>query len=153
MATTADAVSVWWQVVVCVAIRAGVCVLSEMYARRDMAPAETVTVIKLDYDGRLPRRWLAWVTQVVRYCGARCDGAGLSRSRRGWHGELVVSGWWTPAEVTALQAVLGSDPRRELCNLVRVRALKRMTPAGRRYWGTRWNVLFAEKLQRRRGTT
>lgn len=47
-----------------------------------------------------------------------------------------------PAQMVALQSVLGSDPRREALNLMRVLSLSKMTP---RYWKKRWNLLYRSK--------
>lgn len=64
-----------------------------------------------------------------------------SRSGKGWHIVLDVSPRpRTCMEVAALQAMLGSDPRREACNINRAR----MVDAGRvpSFWRKRWNVLY-----------
>lgn len=47
------------------------------------------------------------------------------------------------AEIVALQAILGSDEKREALNLMRVISMRRnaVTP----YWERRWNILFNGK--------
>ena len=62
-----------------------------------------------------------------------------SPSGSGWHLVLTVSP--TPQsdlEVVALQAILGSDPLREACNLHRANLLQQVSP----FWQERWNVLY-----------
>lgn len=64
-----------------------------------------------------------------------------SGSGKGWH--LIVETKpeiKTPMEVVALQAILGSDPWREACNVQRVRNLDRVPRAWRER--DRWNVLY-----------
>lgn len=60
------------------------------------------------------------------------------RSRTGWHGWAMVSPEPTPTEAVALQAVCGSDPAREACNLARVRAMEAAGP----WWAERFNVFY-----------
>lgn len=62
------------------------------------------------------------------------------RTRRGWH---VVIRWnrkFEPAERVALQAVLGSDVKRETLNLMRV-------IGGRHRGNKRWNILYSHKIR------
>jgi hypothetical protein len=61
------------------------------------------------------------------------------RTARGWHVVIGLSISITPIETVALQAILGSDPRRESLNLMRVL-----------YGGgsdKRWNILYKRKLK------
>lgn len=97
-----------------------------------------VTTIKLDFDTpRCPRllnrvRWvcrmLHWPVVLVEY----------RRTRHGWHVCVTVRRRVTPLQVVAVQAILGSDWRRETFNLVRARRLSRVP----RYWRERFNVLY-----------
>lgn len=66
------------------------------------------------------------------------------RSRRGWHVIVPIDTPLLPAEQVALQAILGSDSRRELLNAMRVIAMRRK--GARRFWRARWNLLYAHKL-------
>lgn len=50
-------------------------------------------------------------------------------------------------EIVALQAVCGSDPFREACNVQRVRNLDRVPE----WWRERWNVLYAPGGRRETG--
>jgi len=75
---------------------------------------------------------LRWVSQV------------RSPSGTGWHLEARVSPAPTRAvEVVALQALLGSDPAREACNLQRAR----LVDSGKisEFWRKRWNVLYSSR--------
>jgi hypothetical protein len=60
---------------------------------------------------------------------------------KGWHIEVQLTpNPRTAMEVTALQAVLGSDSYREACNINRARMVdgKRVPP----WWRKRFNVLY-----------
>lgn len=62
-------------------------------------------------------------------------------TRKGWH---VIIKWdkkMLPAEIVALQSVLGSDRRRETLNLMRV--MSEFGPEG----DARWNILYSGKLK------
>lgn len=62
-----------------------------------------------------------------------------SPSGKGWHVLLSVTpAPASPLEVVALQAILGSDPLREACNLHRANLLQQVPP----FWQDRWNVLY-----------
>lgn len=62
-----------------------------------------------------------------------------SRSGKGWHLAIKVKPTPpNPEAVVALQAILGSDPNRESCNLQRAGVLARMPRWARRSW----NVLY-----------
>lgn len=81
--------------------------------------------------------WLLW--------RAGCALVWLSQEHspggRGWHLELAVEPPpRTAMEVTALQAVLGSDRGREACNINRARLVDRRAVSP--YWRERWNVLY-----------
>lgn len=66
------------------------------------------------------------------------------RTKRGWHVELYSNLYLKPAESVALQAILGSDFKREAFNLFRAHRLS-LAPA---FWRAlpRWNILHARKL-------
>lgn len=67
------------------------------------------------------------------------------RSTHGWHIIMAIRDQLEPAEIVALQACCGSDPRREALNLMRVLSIRRKGIGG--FWSTRWNLLYAYKLQ------
>ena len=66
-----------------------------------------------------------------------------SRTRKGWHVLIAHNGRCTPSEIVACQFALGSDPRRETLNLMRVLRI-RTAP---RFWRKRFNLLYSEKLK------
>lgn len=100
-------------------------------------------ILRLDVDaGRRPLAvgTLAW---LVRRAGYRVQWLTQTRSPsgRGWHVEVqLIPSPRDPREVTALQAILGSDRAREACNLQRARTVvAKRVPA---WWRRRWNVLY-----------
>lgn len=103
-----------------------------------------MTTLKLDYDTpQMPRDFVSRVRQLAELLEARVPVVMLRRTRRGWHAVIQLSGvTLDPGAIVAAQALLGSDPVRELLNLSRVVALPRLP----KMWRSRWNVLFAAKL-------
>lgn len=98
-------------------------------------------VLKLDYDRHADVPRLTRVCGLLRRAGYRPVWwhETISPSGRGRHVTIRLSPCPScPMEVVALQAVLGSDPFREACNTMRVRALPRIS----RFWRQRWNVLY-----------
>ena len=94
-----------------------------------------------DYDGAMPRNIAQRVFALAGMIGAKPLWIRQDRTRRGWH--LIVK-WdqeFTPAELTAIQAILGSDPNREALNLSRVRA--GIETAGQQRC---WNILYRRKV-------
>lgn len=91
------------------------------------------------YRGR--RRWVLDTLQVTMVAEhiVRSPGGG------GYHVQVHVQEPLDPVMVVTLQALLGSDYKREVFNLVRVRQLD-YVPA---FWQSRWNVLYSDKLQPR----
>lgn len=102
------------------------------------------TLAFVDLDGRrYPRFGPIWaVCRIahIRPTTIRCD-----RTRHGWHLVIRFTRRLLPAELVAFQACVGSDPRREALNLMRVIAIrtKRIRSA---FWRRRWNLLYAAKL-------
>ena len=103
--------------------------------------------IKLDFDGRLPRRLLDNVRALFRWVGGRPAAVALWRTRHGWHVLVKSRAAWLRDDLAlvAAQAVLGSDAKREMFNLMRVVRLDRSTPLQRRR--RRWNVFYRRKLK------
>jgi hypothetical protein len=103
-----------------------------------------MTNLLLDFDGPLPAD-IDWrLMEVCRCLGLRARWCRVGASRRGWHIVLAVSARLSPPVIVALQAILGSDWRREMFNLYRVRRLRRV-PAS---WRDKWNVLYSCKPMR-----
>lgn len=78
------------------------------------------------------------------------------KSTKGWHAKIRLTPSPAPIEAVALQAVCGSDPLREACNLQRAREVERWARqteeggsdighAAAEFWRTRWNVLYQPK--------
>lgn len=116
-----------------------------------MAPFRTRTatskwpVLKIDVDRGYAPLTLAELTGRLRRAGKRPVWLLQERSAsgQGWHLWCAVR----PAcrsllEVVALQAVCGSDLRREANNVLRAVQLPRLAPAARRYWTARANVFY-----------
>lgn len=99
---------------------------------------------KLDHDhARTPSLRECW--SILSLCDVRprliCD----TRTRRGWHRTIQLSQRLTSAELVALQSCLGSDPRREALNLMRV--LSQRKDGATNFARARWNLLFERKLK------
>ena len=99
------------------------------------------SVLKIDLDAGdtfVTRRMLDHRLARAGYRRATCVYR-RSPSRTGWHIILTVTPQpQTPIEVVALQAILGSDPLREACNLRRAHTFPHASP----FWRNRWNVLY-----------
>ena len=98
----------------------------------------------LDFDRRrIPR--LRPIFSVCRIAGLSPMWIESRRTRRGWHLRIYFRESFSPAELVAIQACCGSDSRREALNLMRILAIRRGQITDR-FWLTRWNLLYAEKL-------
>jgi hypothetical protein len=98
-------------------------------------------VLKLDYDRHDAVPTLTRACALLRRAGYRCVwwAESISPSGRGRHVTVKLRPRPTaPMEIVALQAVLGSDPFREACNTMRVRALPEISS----FWQRRWNVFY-----------
>jgi hypothetical protein len=63
-------------------------------------------------------------------------------TKKGIHRLVRITETLQPLEIVMLQALCGSDVRRETFNLVRALQL----PNAPAFWHSRWNVLYSEKL-------
>jgi hypothetical protein len=100
-----------------------------------------VRVLRLDWDAGVAPLTLSEIVARLRRAGYRPLALGQcpSPGRKGTHAWVVIQpGCRTPAQVVALQAILGSDPYREASNLFRAGKLAKV-PAEQRKW---WNVLY-----------
>jgi hypothetical protein len=94
---------------------------------------------------------------------ARLERAGYAIS--GWEALASTNGWHvkvrlqpspaSPIETVALQAICGSDPLRESCNIERARTVQlwlvdadRAEPEAADFWRKRWNVLYEANPER-----
>lgn len=95
-----------------------------------------------DFDtGASPPRYEQRLNHLAHHTGLRPIWQELDRTRHGWH--LIVK--WNrrlqPAEIIAIQAILGSDYKREIHNLMRA-----MSGGVRSILGAeRWNLLYSSK--------
>lgn len=105
-----------------------------------------MTVLKLDYDGaKLPPVEMRVAAMAV-LLHLRVRGLHYARTRRGWHVVVTLAQRMAPAQIVACQAILGSDPMRELFNLARVRRMRQFLPVMRN--PEVWNVLYSEHHRR-----
>ena len=102
------------------------------YARRDR--------IYCDFD-RAKRPTLSGLWTLARLCGLRIRWVRLDRTRRGWHMVCQLHAALEPLAIVAIQAILGSDYRRESLNLMRCLS----GPRGKNQ-ARGWNILFRRKL-------
>lgn len=104
--------------------------------------------IKCDYDGRIPANFQARLEFVVRVLALRVRSVRFDKTMHGFHAVVIVATRrrmstgenveLLDAEIVAVQLALGSDYKRELFNLSRVRMLPFLPPM----WRKRWNVLY-----------
>lgn len=104
----------------------------------------TNRTLYLDMDQPASPR-LAPIFAICRIVGVRPMWIEYRRTQNGWHVVLVLRDRLERAEIVALQALCGSDKRRETLNLMRVLAIRR-TPITDPFWQQRWNLLYSRKL-------
>lgn len=93
----------------------------------------------LDFDHIWPVTFIM-ISAVFRHLNLNSECIEYHRTRRGWHVAIRLKGdGLKPAEICALQVLLGSDPRRETFNLSRVLS-------GKAEKNHRWNLLFDYKV-------
>lgn len=111
-------------------------------------PAKPVeTRVRLDFDGPIPADFLERVEFLKSTL--ECESGPFldiytSPGGTGRHVVLTLLREFPPLAVVAMQAILGSDGRRETFNLLRALRLSE-APA---FWHERWNVLYSEKFGR-----
>lgn len=101
----------------------------------------TAALVKLDVDAGTDRIGIEVIVRRLRRAGYRVRWMMERRSPsgEGWHTVLKLRPVpRTPQEVVALQAILGSDPFREACNLRRANRWEEVPP----FMRERWNVLY-----------
>ena len=108
-----------------------------------------MNVLKLDFDCPTPPAdLLERIRALFRWLGGRPAVVGVWRSnKKGWHVLVETRAKWArdPVAVVAAQAILGSDPKREMFNLMRAVSL----PSRPAFWRGRhrWNTFYRRKLQ------
>jgi hypothetical protein len=98
-----------------------------------------MTFLKCDFDGAIPADVSARLEMVVRLHRLTVDWIRVDRTRRGYHMVIRVRQRVALARVILLQAILGSDWKREAFNSSRV-VRTRNVPA---FWRRRINVLYS----------
>lgn len=107
-------------------------------------------VLRVDWDAHDGTLSVGEVCKRLRRAGFRVVwwAEEYSPSGRGRHLTLRLRpGPKDPMTVTALQAILNSDPLREACNVARARVLDK-TDA---FWRKRWNVFYRRLTSNRKG--
>lgn len=95
--------------------------------------------VLLDFDGPLPDLRLIW--RRLRVCRLELRLMRIDRTQHGWHVVLWLKEPLEDWATLALQAILGSDPRREAMNFARLLA------GPKDDWERqRWNILYERKV-------
>lgn len=106
---------------------------------------EGPTLIALDFDGdaKPDDEALSFLCEVLE---DRVTWKTCHRTARGFHMEFTLAKTYPPLAIVAIQALVGSDRRREIFNLLRALVLG----SAPEFWrqSGRWNTLYAEKLGR-----
>lgn len=97
------------------------------------------------YCARFAYPWPAFASRI-RSMGPAVSVSCVSYAptKKGWHIVVEVYQKLTPPEIIALQAILGSDRKREALNLGRWFGMKSKTVP--EFWRDRWNLLFNKKI-------
>lgn len=100
-----------------------------------------MNVLLLDFDGRMPTDFWKRLDMVARFHRVRilAAGVGHSGSGKGFHVVVILNRRLSFMRVVALQAILGSDWKRELFNSRRAAAWRRVPS----FWRKRGNVLYS----------
>jgi|SRR4030042_90152 len=98
----------------------------------------------LDFDGgrSLLRDFWRRFHKTCRVIGNSPEWYRYDRTRHGWHVVIYWRNPMSPWMILALQAILGSDWRRESMNFARLSSNRKD-----RFSMKRWNILYAEKIQ------
>lgn len=99
-----------------------------------------MTELKVDYDGPMPRDYSRRLEMIVRFHRLRVLYTAVERSGsgHGWHVRIGIAGRVSFMRVVLLQALLGSDWKRELFNSRRALAWRHIPT----FWRHRANVLY-----------
>lgn len=103
-----------------------------------------MTIIKCDYDGRVPADLAARVQMLARVQRLTVEYVAFRRTRHGWHVTVAVRQRMALLRVVCAQAVLGSDWKREIFNSRRALATRRTSA----FWRERANVLYVRHYRR-----
>jgi hypothetical protein len=103
-----------------------------------------MALVKCDYDGaRLPPGWWQRVGMACRFHGLRVEYVRIDRTRNGWHVVIAVKQRVALMRLVLVQALCGSDWKRELFNSRRALVFRHTSP----FWRKRANVLYSRHLR------
>lgn len=102
----------------------------------------------LDFDGRLPARMLERIWHVSRTAGLTIEWIRFDRTQHGFHVVVQIQQRLEPWQVLALQAICGSDYRREALNWFRLSNM----PANSDWHRRNWNILYERKIYEKANT-
>jgi hypothetical protein len=95
---------------------------------------EVQAILKLDLDGKNGLNQLLDRIWIIKYLGLKVEAVEIYHTVNGYHAILKCDNTFKIWEILLFQTWLGSDFRREMCNLLKVER------------GTQnWNMLFKEK--------
>ena len=98
-----------------------------------------MTELKLDFDApTVPRDFVNRLTMLVRLHRLTVVATCYRQTRHGWHVRIVLAQRIAFARVVCLQAILGSDWKREAYNSRRALNWRTVPP----FWRQRANVLY-----------
>lgn len=103
-----------------------------------------ITRILCDYDGEIPLDFDTRLQMVARIHRLRVQTVRFDKTRNGFHLVLECRNRISPIRVVLIQALLGSDWKRETFNSQRVMSLGKVSS----FWKTRWNVLYHTHYRR-----
>ena len=90
--------------------------------------------LKLDLDGKYGLSTLMDRIWIIKYLGLRVVRVKVHHTKNGFHARLICDNQIDPVKAAFIQALLGSDYRRELCNLLKIERGAKS-----------WNILFKRK--------
>lgn len=99
----------------------------------------------MDYDYPDKPPTIPSLYSFLRVLGVSPKAVSYSPSKRGIHVTCIMGERLSRAELVALQAILGSDPWREILNLMRARQIRLHKKPLPKYWRQRWNILYDRK--------
>jgi len=88
----------------------------------------------LDLDGKYGLSTFLERTWILKYLGIKVVGVKIHHTMNGFHARLVCDNEIDNVKAAFIQALLGSDYRRELSNLLKIERGSK-----------NWNVLFKQK--------
>jgi hypothetical protein len=85
------------------------------------------------------------IWEILRFLHIRPKWIRTDRSQKGWHVVVKHDHHLSRMEIVAIQALGGSDSKRELLNLMRAFNMDRSGLIDD-FWKQRWNILFERKI-------